>query len=91
MNMTDELERLSILHQDGALNDEEFAQAKAKLLNSSEENDRSPREYENRTIGEAANRYVSFRMITGVIGFIIAFIFFLCFFLPLFHKAGVFR
>lgn len=33
MNVTDELERLQRLHQSGALSDEEFAQAKSKLLN----------------------------------------------------------
>jgi uncharacterized protein len=33
MNVTEELEKLQQLHQSGAINDEEFAQAKAKLLN----------------------------------------------------------
>ena len=32
MNMTDELERLSRLHKDGALSDIEFTQAKSRLL-----------------------------------------------------------
>jgi hypothetical protein len=91
MNMTDELERLSKLHNDGALNDEEFAQAKAKLLNSSQENNPSPRDYQDSTIGEAANRYVSFRIIMGILGFVIFIIFFLGFFLPMFHRAGGFH
>lgn len=91
MNMTDELERLSQLHKDGALNDEEFAQAKAKLLESPQENDPSPREYQDSTIGEAANRYVSFRIIMAVLGFILFLIFFLAFFLPMAQKAGAFR
>jgi hypothetical protein len=32
MNITDDMERLSRLHKDGALSDIEFAQAKGKLL-----------------------------------------------------------
>lgn len=32
MNITDELEKLSKFHKDGTLNDDEFAQAKSKLL-----------------------------------------------------------
>ena len=35
MNITDELERLGKLHNDGALSDAEFAQAKTKLLSQS--------------------------------------------------------
>ena len=57
MNITDELERLGQLHKDGTLSDEEFAQAKNKLLNAPDEN-RAPAP--NTTLGEAANRYVSF-------------------------------
>jgi uncharacterized Tic20 family protein len=37
MNLTDELEKLRQLHQSGVLDDEEFALAKAKLLNQSSE------------------------------------------------------
>ena len=36
MNIADEIQRLHELHQAGALSDAEFAQAKAKLLNSGE-------------------------------------------------------
>ena len=35
MSMTDELQKLQRLHETGALNDEEFSLAKAKLLNGS--------------------------------------------------------
>ncbi len=92
MNMTDELERLSKLHQDGALNDEEFARAKAKLLNPpAEESSPGPRQFSENSLGDAANRYVTFRIMMGVLGFIIFIIFFLGFFLPMFHKAGGFR
>jgi len=73
MNLTDELERLSKLHKEGALSDEEFAQAKSKVLLSQEE--RPPPE-PDRTLGDAANRYVSFQIVMAVIG-IILFLFFL--------------
>lgn len=79
MNITDELERLSRLHKEGALSDEEFAQAKSKLLVSQEE--RPPSE-PDRTLGEAANRYVSFQMVMAVIGIIIFLFFFFGVILP---------
>jgi len=79
MNLTDELERLGKLHQDGTLNDEEFAQAKNKLLNQSE--GRSVETPDN-SLGQAANRYVTFQMIMGAIGFIIFLIFLFWVILP---------
>lgn len=60
MNMTDELVRLSKLHQEGALNAEEFAQAKRRLLDSPE--NPSPSE-SDRKLAEAANRYVTLEMV----------------------------
>jgi hypothetical protein len=83
MNLTDELERLAQLHQQGTLSDEEFALAKTKLLNSSTES--APTD-QDRSIGEAANRYVSFQIVMGVIGLIVALIIFFGFFLP--HLPG---
>lgn len=66
MNMTDELERLSRLHQDGTLNDEEFAQAKSKLLSQAAES--APVERDNPR-DEAANR--SLIVALSVIGAIV--------------------
>jgi Short C-terminal domain len=83
MNITEELERLGQLHKDGTLSDEEFAQAKNKLLNAPDEN---PAPAPNTTLGEAANRYVSFQMIMSVIGFIVMAILFFTVFLPLILK-----
>jgi hypothetical protein len=74
MNITDELERLGRLHKDGTLSDEEFAQAKSRLL--SQPADSEPRDLDS-SLGQAANRYVSYRMVMGVIGAIIFIIFFL--------------
>ena len=79
MNITDELERLSRLHKEGALSDEEFAQAKSKLLVTQVE--RPPSEPDRR-LGEAANRYVSFQMVMAVVGIIIFLVFLFGVFLP---------
>jgi hypothetical protein len=80
MNVTDELERLSQLRKDGALTNAEFAQAKNKLLN--QQNDSEPGNTSDNSLGEAANRYVTFRMVMGVLGFILFLIVFLTVFLP---------
>jgi len=72
LNITDELERLGRLHKDGTLSDEEFAQAKSKLLNQPSE--REPPAEDN-SLGGAANRYVTFQIVMSVIGVIIFLIF----------------
>ena len=88
MNMTDELERLSKLHKDGTLNDEEFAQAKSNLLKQPTE--REPPERDN-SLGEAANRYVSLQIVMAVIGVIIFLIFLFGVILPTTHRGPSFR
>ncbi len=42
MSIADEIERLHALHQAGAINDREFAEAKAKLLGGATENPANP-------------------------------------------------
>jgi hypothetical protein len=81
MNITEELERLSKLHKDGSLSDDEFAQAKSALLTSQERRE-SPSPEPDRTLGEAANRYVSFQMVMSVIGLIVFLFFFFGVILP---------
>ena len=73
MNMTDELVRLSKLHQEGALSAQEFAQAKRRLLDSPE--NPSPSDSDRR-LAEAANRYVTFEMVKVAIGLVLTLIFF---------------
>jgi hypothetical protein len=68
MNVTDELERLSKLHKDGTLSDEEFAQAKSKLLSQPAESELTERDD---SLGKAANRYVLLQIVMAVIGVII--------------------
>ena len=60
MNMTDELERLSRLHNDGALSDIEFTQAKSRLLGQTE----TP---QADTFVEWRRRYV----VRGIIGLVV--------------------
>jgi hypothetical protein len=45
--------------------------------------DMSGREERNRTLGEAANRWVTFQMVMGVVGLVLFLLFFLFFFLPM--------
>jgi hypothetical protein len=84
MNITDELERLSQLRADGALNDAEFAAAKARLLDDSLPAERSG----GRTLGEAANRYVSLQMVMAVVGVVVFLIFLFKVMLPSMQQAG---
>ena len=75
--MADELMKLEELWQSGALSDAEFEAAKRRLLNP---------EAEDRSLGRAANRYVSFQIIAGAIGLILFLIFLFTVFLPLTHR-----
>jgi hypothetical protein len=89
MNLTDELERLGRLHKDGTLNDEEFARAKQKLLN--EPAREQPVEPRDNSLGEAANRYVSFQVVMSIIGLIIFLIFVFGFVLPHMNSGPTFH
>lgn len=87
MSLTDELSKLAALRQSGALTEAEFQQAKAKLLDPTPDTEpaytretfRPLQEPRDNTLGEAANRYVSFKMIMTVISLLI----FLFFFAPM--------
>lgn len=91
MSLVDELEKLGQLKSQGLLSDEEFDQAKSKLLNKTEaskksvpprnvnyhrSSNRSSNSFKNfvedkSSLGEAANRYVTFQIIMGIIGVIV--------------------
>ena len=98
MNIADELKKLHQLHDSGALNDEEFAKAKDAVLGGQPPARTSSTEGEGLlenifggkkdTLGDAANRYVSFQVVMAVVGLIIAAIFFFAFFLPNWNKAA---
>jgi hypothetical protein len=84
MNMTDELERLNKLHKEGTLNDEEFAQAKTKLL--SQPAAPQPAERDN-SRDEAANRFMI--VVLSVIGSLILIVLFVI--LSHMHRGYTFR
>lgn len=93
MSLTDELKKLAELHAGGVLTDEEFQQAKKKLLEAPVETTGEPRresrsglprsfppeDNHDDSVGKAANRYVTFQMVMAVIGILI----FLLFFAPM--------
>jgi hypothetical protein len=68
MNMTDELVRLSKLHEEGALNAEEFAQAKRRLLDSPENPTPSD---SDRRLAEAANFFVTLEKVKVNVGLVL--------------------
>jgi hypothetical protein len=78
-NLTEELEKLAALHQSGALTDQEFATAKRQLLNAGLGLETPPRSKLSveapanleKSLGEAANLYVTFKIISAVIGLIV--------------------
>ncbi len=82
MSLADDLERLHKIHQEGGLSDEEFARAKEKLLERPTEPPPLRRERENNSLGDAANRYVSFQIGMSIIGVIIFLIFLFAVILP---------
>jgi hypothetical protein len=72
MSLSDELQRLADLRSSGALTESEFERAKAKLLNEDsiprrEQSDDVP----DHSLGRAANRYVTFQFIMGVIALLV--------------------
>jgi hypothetical protein len=92
MNIADELQKLQQLDESGALNDEEFARAKEAVLNSTPPSRAGGSAGEgrvgnlfggkNESLGDAANRYVSFQIVMAVVGLIVFLLFFFLFFLP---------
>jgi Short C-terminal domain len=78
MALSDELRKLQELRDAGTLTDAEFVQAKAKLLTEPSDIGRLG----DGLIGQAANRWVTFRIVMAIIGLIVMAIFFFGFFLP---------
>lgn len=72
MSLSDELQRLADLRSSGALTESEFQQAKAKLLAGDSAPRRQEPEYRPEdSLGRAANRYVTFQLIMGVIAILV--------------------
>jgi len=79
-----ELEKLARLHDSGALTDEEFARAKAAALSGTEDR-RQTTEDRDASLGNAANRYVTFQIGMTVVGLILFVLVFVLVFLPRFN------
>jgi Short C-terminal domain len=79
-----ELEKLARLHESGALTDEEFARAKDAALNRKD--DGAVADREGRSLGSAANRYVTFQIGMSIVGLVMFLVVFVLFFLPRFNS-----
>jgi len=90
VGLADELQRLKELHDDGSLSDEEFAAAKASLLEdqSTEQPAHDGRPEPGASLGDAAKKWVNFQIVMAVIGLIIAAIFFFAFWLPQWNRVS---
>ncbi|GAA3431735.1 SHOCT domain-containing protein [Kutzneria kofuensis] len=79
MSIADELAKLDALRRSGALSDDEFDAAKRRLLAPG-----SPAG--PNSLGRAANRYVSYQMIAGVVGLVVFLVFVFAVLVPMFTK-----
>jgi hypothetical protein len=82
--LAQELEKLASLHDSGALTDEEFARAKAAAL-SRKDHGRQTADDRDASLGNAANRYVTFQIGMTVVGLILFVLVFVLVFLPRFN------
>ena len=100
MSLVDDLQKLDQLRSSGSLSEAEFQEAKKTLLSPPPDerrfvsDDQEKRKFvpeiledDDESLGRAANRYVSFQIFSGIIGFIIFLIVFLTVFLPAFRGA----
>lgn len=89
MELADEIRRLKELHDEGALTDDEFSQAKAALLEGGTGDSRSTPWGPGRSddgLGVAARRWVNLQIVIVVVGLALALVFFFAFFLPGWRK-----
>jgi len=90
MSLADELRKLEQLRSSGALSEEEFQLAKAKLLSPTPDESGFLQDNGQGSLGRAANRYVSFQMVMAIVGIIIFLIIFFTVFLPKFSSGPSF-
>ena len=95
MGIAEELEKLTQLHERGALSDQEYAEAKQATLQGAAKDTTtdtqnaglmSDPDGANRTLGEAANRYVSFQIVMAGVSLVIFLVLLLTVFLPQFNR-----
>lgn len=89
MELADEIRRLKELHDEGALTDDEFSQAKAALLDGVTGDSASTPWGQGRSddgLGVAAKRWVNLQIVLVIVGLVLALVFFFAFFLPGWRK-----
>jgi hypothetical protein len=89
MELADEIRRLKELHDEGALTDDEFSQAKAALLDGGTDASLRTAWGQDRSddgFGVAAKRWVNFQIAIIIVGLALALVFFFGFFLPNWRK-----
>ena len=96
MRIAEELEKLSQLHERGALSDQEYAEAKQATLQNATKDTTTVRQNSSdvnelddasgRTLGEAANRYVSFQMVMAGISLLVVLVLLFTVVLPRFNR-----
>jgi hypothetical protein len=86
--MTDELGKLYRMRYEGILTDEEFARAKEIVLAESRgaASTGSTFPFRESPIADAARRFITYKLVTGVLGFVVFLLFFFCIWLPGFTK-----
>jgi hypothetical protein len=92
VGIAEELEKLTQLHERGALSDQEYAEAKQATLRGAAKDTTTDKESAGLgsalvgegqgTLGEAANRYVSFQMVMAGISLVLFLVFLFVVFLP---------
>ena len=91
MSIADEIKKLQELKESGALTEQEFEQAKKKLLSDPPGQvtgiSNLPGTGNNNAIGKAANRYVSLQIVMAIVGIIIFLIMLFGIILPHFSHA----
>ncbi len=91
MGIADEIRELKALRDDGTLTEAEFAEAKASLLADPSAGRRraaGPAPPADAALGAAAKSWVKFQIVMGVVGVLLALIFFFGFFLPQWNRTN---
>jgi hypothetical protein len=91
LGIAEELEKLTQLHERGVLSDQEYAEAKQTTLRGATKNTTTDEQNAapvsgDRTLGEAANRYVSFQILMAGISFVIVLVLLVTVVLPRFSQ-----
>jgi hypothetical protein len=96
VGIAEELEKLTQLHERGALSDQEYAKAKQTTLQTAAKDTTTDKQNaglvsgldgtRDRTLGEAANRYVSFQMAMAGLSLVVVLVLLFAVVLPQFNR-----